>query len=98
IEEKAKTDVKTAKDNAGKVYLQPIKQEAGEAIELINAVTGNNEALAQLSKELASTKDPIRKDVTNALRKTLRITRNEPSEAREQILAYLKDYDSKNVD
>jgi len=98
IEEKAKTDVKTAKDNAWKAYLQPIKQEAGEAIELINAVTGNNEALAQLSKELASTKDPIRKDVTNALRKTLRITRNEPSEAREQILAYLKDYDSKNVD
>jgi len=98
IEEKAKTDVKIAKDNAWKAYLQPIKQEAGEAIELINAVTGNNETLAQLSKELASTKDPIRKDVTNALRKTLRITRNEPSEAREQILAYLKDYDSKNVD
>src|SRR6185437_3420511 len=98
IEEKAKTDVKIAKDNAWKAYLQPIKQEAGEAIELINAVTGNNETLAQLSKDLASTKDPIRKDVTNALRKTLRNTRNEPSEAGEQILAYLKDYDSKNVD
>lgn len=101
IEEKAKTDVKTARDNAWKAYLEPIKKEAGEACALINSLAescANADKLQALAKELSSAKDPIRKDVTAMLKKALRATKGENGDARNNVLAYLKDYETQNVD
>lgn len=101
IEEKAKTTVKEARDAEWKAYLAPIKSEVTEASALINTLasnSSNSDNLTKLTAELASIKDVMRRDVTSALRKALRITRTEKSEAREQILAYLNDYNAKNID
>lgn len=101
IEDKAKETVKTARDNAWKAYLQPLKQEAGEVISLINNLAGssvNADSLKQVSSELGSLKDPIRKDIAQGLKKALRISRNEQSEARTKLVTYLNDYISKNTE
>ncbi len=101
IEEQAKTTVKEQRDLAWNAYLAPIKQELGEAIELLNTLAANSSALETinaLTAELKSIKDPMRRDITLAMRKALRATRNENSEARAQVLNYLNDYNNKNID
>jgi len=101
IEEKAKATVKEAKDNAWKAYLEPIKNESSEAVSLINTLGGNSshaESLIKISSELSSSKELMRRDITTALRKALRITRNEKIDGREQVISYLNEYNTKNVE
>ncbi|HXP50708.1 MAG TPA: thiamine pyrophosphate-dependent enzyme, partial [Bacteroidia bacterium] len=101
IEEKAKETVKDARNKAWAAYLEPIKQEAAEAIALILATvegTPHQDAVNKFIAELKAAKDPMRKDAIIAMRKTLRLTRNENSPAREALQRFNKQYQAVNED
>src|SRR4029077_165686 len=46
--------------------------------------------------ELKANREPIRKDIAVAIRKTLRLTRSEQSDSRSELLNHYKDYTAKN--
>jgi 2-oxoisovalerate dehydrogenase E1 component len=99
IEEIARETVKEAKNAAWTAYLQPIKVEAVEAVSMIDKVAETSQdksAIDSITSELKANREPIRKDIGVAIRKTLRITRNEQSSAREELLSYYKNYLTQN--
>lgn len=101
IEEKARETVKDAKNAAWATYLQLLKAEAQEVTPLIEKVaegSSEKDAISKLASELKASREPIRRDIANSIRKTLRYTRNENSSARAELLAYHKDYSAKNED
>ena len=99
IEEKAREAVKEAKNKAWAAYLEAIKKDIEEAVALVQATvegTSKQAEIAQLITELRSAKDPLRKDITVMVKKTLRFTRDEHSPARQALLDYQKDFALKN--
>jgi pyruvate/2-oxoglutarate/acetoin dehydrogenase E1 component/TPP-dependent pyruvate/acetoin dehydrogenase alpha subunit len=67
IEEDAKEKVRISKANAWDKYVQPIKEEAVAAANLIRNADANNSSLQQLANELEQTKEPLRRDVLRNL-------------------------------
>ncbi len=101
IEEKAKETVKEARNNAWAAYTGPIKQEAAEAIALILATvegTPHLDAVNKFIAEIKTAKDPMRKDTVIAIKKTLRLTCNNNSPAREALQKFSNEYAVLNED
>ena len=101
IEEDAKKAVREAKAAAWTAYLNPIKNELQEAVALmqkIEAESSNAAFIAKIRNEINSIKEPIRKDVIVAVKQVLRITRNESSSYRTQLVAWLNESKLANYD
>ncbi len=99
IEEKAKEVVKEARNKAWAAYLEPIKKDIAEAIGLMQATvegTNHQDTVNGFIAEIKAAKDPLRKDVIIAAKKTLRLTRNENTPARETLQQYLKTFITDN--
>lgn len=99
IEEAAKEAVKDARNKAWAAYLEPIKKEIADGIALVSSVvegTEHAETVNGYINELKAAKDPLRKDVVILIKKTLRLTRNEQSPARESLQNFLKSYVAEN--
>ncbi len=116
IEKEAKKAVRKGKNTAWNAYLSEIKNEQTEAITLLKAVEGiskNKNFISPLISVLESKEEPIRKDILEATRKTLRyITKEsfiEKTNLQNWINSYIKttqgkysdhlynDYDSKVI-
>ncbi|MGN6166321.1 MAG: alpha-ketoacid dehydrogenase subunit alpha/beta [Flavisolibacter sp.] len=71
IERQAKEQVRTARLHAWEAYLQPIRNQVSRCVDLINDVAtkiaDHANELNALSKELASIKEPLRRDVMRIL-------------------------------
>jgi pyruvate/2-oxoglutarate/acetoin dehydrogenase E1 component/TPP-dependent pyruvate/acetoin dehydrogenase alpha subunit len=67
IEVEAKEFVKEAKASAWEKFIGPIKKQAEEAIQMIGGLQVMNPAVQQIVAELASNKEPLRRDVLKAL-------------------------------
>lgn len=70
IESEAKEYVKQSKQQAWDAYLQPIKEQASKTISLIDNLansTNIHHEIAKLRNELASNKEPMRRDVMKTL-------------------------------
>jgi len=92
LEEKAKKNVIDAKNAAWMAYLTPILNERKQVADLFDelaATSENADTIALAKIELMSIKDPIRKDIYNAVKKILRLTRYENLEARPQLVEWL---------
>lgn len=101
IEKEAKQAAKTAKEDAWKAFMADIKGDQAEAVaRLENLAADSNEAasISQIISELNKTMNPIRLDSIKAVKKALRITRNEDSEARRQLIDWLNDALDANAD
>lgn len=102
IEEQAKARVLEAKNKAWNDYLSPILEERQVVSDWLDALsetsTFKNE-IQNIKKELLSIKEPIRKDIHQVVKKTLRLTKNEPSEARQQLSHWIiqKTEDAKKI-
>jgi pyruvate/2-oxoglutarate/acetoin dehydrogenase E1 component/TPP-dependent pyruvate/acetoin dehydrogenase alpha subunit len=88
IEEDAKELVKNAKNAAWSDYLTPLKNEVVEVSSLFEEI-GSEEILA-IKKELQSIKEPIRRDIHVAVKNVLRLTVNNSSAARENLINWLE--------
>jgi 2-oxoisovalerate dehydrogenase E1 component len=97
LEEQAKTDVKDAKNRAWKEYLDEIKNEQAEVIVLLQKISPG-EAITKIIEELKTIKDPLRRDIVSAIKNTLRITRNDKTAERQELLNFNKEYAAKNIE
>lgn len=92
IEEDAKKLVRESKTAAWSAFCAPIKVELQEVIGLINAVAATSSQQAFVQKvfsDLSSAIEPIRRDIHGAVKKVLRITRNEASAERQKLVDWL---------
>ncbi|MBS1652087.1 MAG: transketolase [Bacteroidetes bacterium] len=93
IEEQAKENVRTAKNNAWQAYQAPIKAELLKAVDLINQLN-----LTDIANELSSIKEPIRKDIISTAKKALRLSIGSNSSVREQLSNYIKQITNENFE
>ncbi|MGN6213519.1 alpha-ketoacid dehydrogenase subunit alpha/beta [Parafilimonas sp.] len=82
IEIEAKKKVQQSRNSAWKEYIQPIREQAAKAIELIQAITVNDidrhGQLQALIKQLQQNTEPLRKDVMKAVAAAALIAKNYP--------------------
>jgi len=99
VEEDAKIFVREAKNTAWANYLQPIKEEINEIspmfLELTSTST-NSEEIQKINHDLVSNKEPFRRDVMGAVKKVLRLTKNDNHASRSKLLTWLKEANKKN--
>jgi len=67
VEIEAKEYVKEAKANAWEKFIGPIQTQAQEAVQIINGLQVFHPAVQQIVSELSSNKEPLRRDILNAL-------------------------------
>ncbi len=83
LETAAKQHVLQSRNNAWKDYLQPVKDQAAKAVELIQSATVNDmdvyNQLQTISNQLKSNTEPLRKDVLKALFAASIATKNLPA-------------------
>ena len=101
IEEAAKKIVRDAKAAAWDVYQAPIKKELAEVagyIENIASESPNAQFILKIKNDLTAIKEPLRKDVIVAARQVLRLTRNDSSTYRRQLVDWVNEVKLANHD
>jgi len=92
ISASAKKSVNEDKRAAWKAFSEELVSDLTQAVELLKAVAGESTSGAFITKEIETLEkamEPIRKDVLNAVRKTLRVTRGENGPARQATISWL---------
>lgn len=91
LEEEAKILVRNTQKEAWNEFLEGIKQEQSEVINMINAFANGQPALIKIAAQLASASDAQRREVMSAARKAIRQSLHMPSAEREVLVQwYLK--------
>jgi len=100
IEENAKNAVRDAKNAAWTEYLKPIKAEVAEVSSLFEELSSgaNGVTIAAIKTELNSIKEPIRRDIHTAVKKVLRLTKDENSVGRNKLTDWLRLTNIENAD
>jgi pyruvate/2-oxoglutarate/acetoin dehydrogenase E1 component/TPP-dependent pyruvate/acetoin dehydrogenase alpha subunit len=84
IDSNAKKEVLEAKKAAWRQFIDPIVAEQKELVTLLEKIaasSNNKESITKISAALNDIKDPIRKEILVAARKTLRLVLNESGKA-----------------
>ena len=91
LEEEAKVFVRNTQKEAWNEFLESIKQEQSEVINMINGFANGQPALTKIAAQLASASDAQRREVMSAARKAIRQSINMPSAERDVLVKwYLK--------
>ena len=101
IEKIGKKEVNDAKKAAWEAYLNPIKTERNEVVELLQQIataSSNASFIQPLIDGLKSNTEPLRKDIISTAKKTLRIVRNEKISAKSELSTWLKNAAELNHD
>jgi len=101
LEKAGKKEVNDAKKAAWEAYLNPIKAERSEVVELLQQVasdSSNSAFIQPLIDSLKSNTEPIRKDIISSVKKTLRIARNEQLASKNALSSWLKKAADLNYD
>lgn len=96
IDAQAKKDVLEGKKAAWNAFVEPIKAEQQELVGLLNSIAASSENKVFIEKyanDLASLKEPIRKDIITTARKVLRLIVKENGRA--QLSAWITAYTEK---
>lgn len=98
IEVEARKVAKDAKEKAWKAFNDSMLEDYNQAISLLHAVASSsaNTDVQDIAAELEKTKNPIRLDGIKAAKKVIRLLRNEKSEAKDQLIAWLKKVEAEN--
>lgn len=98
LEEEAKTIVKEAKTTARNAFLNPIRAEQKELITLLTEVAKNSHnkaAIVPLIQNLASIKDPERKNLISTARKITRLITQESFDAKSSLQNWILSFKEK---
>lgn len=99
IEVEAKKLAKAAKENAWKAFNDSMQADFNEALSLLKELSSNTTAINELStltEALEKTQNPIRLDGIKAAKKALRFVRSENSEAKTNLINWLKRVEEEN--
>uniref|UniRef100_UPI004049B6FF alpha-ketoacid dehydrogenase subunit alpha/beta n=1 Tax=Gelidibacter sp. TaxID=2018083 RepID=UPI004049B6FF len=95
LEKDIKKQVSEGKRAAWTAFIQPIQEEQKQAVELLNAlanVSSNKVFIGKLTSDLATIKEPIRKDIVVTCRKALRYVVSESSTEKIALQQWLESY------
>jgi pyruvate/2-oxoglutarate/acetoin dehydrogenase E1 component/TPP-dependent pyruvate/acetoin dehydrogenase alpha subunit len=99
IQKEAKKLVREAKKAAWDAFLGDILKERNEAVSLLEkllASSANSNFIQPLVNQLKSNPEPIRKDILATVRKVLRLSRKESSEAKKALIDWYTDIQAIN--
>ncbi|WKK65074.1 alpha-ketoacid dehydrogenase subunit alpha/beta [Lutimonas zeaxanthinifaciens] len=95
LEKEAKNEVRKAKTDSWKAFLEPMLKERKELLALLEKAAKKSENeifLEKLKRELEAIDEPIRKNILTIGRKSLIYLRNEEFKEKELLQNWLKDY------
>lgn len=103
IENEAKETVKQARAAAWNEFTAGIKTDHDKCLDLLNHLVSESQSeyaskLAEIAEELHKTVTPIRADAVKAARKALRYVRNENSQAKRNLKAWLEEAVGQNAE
>ena len=101
IEKEAKQTARAAKEKAWKAFNADIQKGFKEVVEILGRVaeqTNRKEELEEIKSQLVRTINPIRVDTMRAAKKVLRLTRDENSEARTELLNWVEKFLKESFD
>jgi len=96
IETNSKKEVLEGKKDAWAAYVSPMKEEQQELVSLLNTIANSstNKVFIEIQfADLASIKEPIRKEILMVARKVLRMIVNESS--RQELANWITNYTNK---
>lgn len=99
LEKEAKDAAKNARAAAWNAFVKDIKKDQEQAVTLLEALGQESEhsgQIIQVVSELKKTLNPIRLDAFKAVKKVLRLTRNEETSSRASLVAWLKKNEEEN--
>jgi 2-oxoisovalerate dehydrogenase E1 component len=100
IEEKAKTDVREAKNNAWKAFISPIQTELNDAVTMLENLASElpefSSHITDSINELKRNKEPLRKDIHVAVKKALRLTKSTFAPEKNNLVEWLQSATSEN--
>ena len=88
IENNGKAIVKTSLKEAWTDLMSVIKVEKQDALTLIDALADEVETVKKVSQMLKSEIDPLRREVISAVRKSIRLSKSNPSATRDQLIVW----------
>ena len=94
LEKEAKKEVSAAKRNAWNAFVNEIKTEAREAINILQKIalkSSNGTFITKLTNDLNDISEPIRKDVLSTARKALRYLKDENFAEKTELQSFIKD-------
>ncbi|SDR68703.1 alpha-ketoacid dehydrogenase subunit alpha/beta [Gramella sp. MAR_2010_147] len=101
LEKKIKKEVRAAKHEAWTAYLKPNLTKQKELVKLLEDAanaSSNANFIKSLKKEVSGNKEPFKKDMVSAARKTLRYLIGEDSDAKTAIINWLQDFSEQAYD
>ncbi|MBE7639270.1 transketolase [Salegentibacter sp. BLCTC] len=101
IEKDIKREVREGKKTAWNNYILPTKNKQKELLAILAKLAKNteeNDAVITLAKDLKANKEPLKKDLAIAARKTLRIVRKETSEEKSKLIEWLNEFNKAMTD
>ncbi|MES2800503.1 MAG: thiamine pyrophosphate-dependent enzyme [Bacteroidota bacterium] len=101
IQEAAKKQVRSDKNEAWALFTNDIKSDLEEAIVLLENVCKESAKQAEVQQEIDALKkayEPIRKDILNTGRKILRLLRNENTTAKSKLINWIQSKFDENAD
>lgn len=98
VEKEAKIFVRNAQKEAWNEFLDSIKPEQKQVVDLIGGVAKHQPELARIAAILASTADAQRREVFTAVRKAIRLSASFNSPERNELLAWYKQQAKVNHD
>ncbi len=98
IEKNAKKEVRKGKNEAWNAYISEIKSEQKEALDTLKAVESksiNKSFISPLIKTLSTKEEPIRRDILETTRKTLRLLTKETFAEKSALQKWVNGYINK---
>ncbi|GAB1446285.1 alpha-ketoacid dehydrogenase subunit alpha/beta [Flammeovirgaceae bacterium] len=96
IEKEARATAKTAKDAAWKAFNKDIQHAQTSLTTILGKLAESNEEIKLVKEELASTLNPLRLDAFKTAKRALRILRGQESEARNELVAWIRKNEDDN--
>ncbi|WP_020401683.1 alpha-ketoacid dehydrogenase subunit alpha/beta [Gracilimonas tropica] len=100
LQKEAQDEVNEAKKTAWKAFMEPIKKEKSEVLELLGKLQNEsgNEKVSEYAKKLKNYPTAIRKDILSAARKSLAATVGSNGSAREALADWVRKSQEENYE
>lgn len=98
LQDEAQNEANEAKTAAWNAFMNPIKAEKAELLDLINKLKdeSGSEKLEDIAKKLKNYPNAIRKDILGSARQALAATAGKEGESRKALIQWVKDYQEEN--
>lgn len=100
IEKEAKQAARDAKDKAWKAFNADIQKDIKSLTGILESAikeNRNRDEITEIKETLRTTVNPIRMDCVRAAKRSLRLMRDEDTGSRQQLIEWIKEIESKNL-